>query len=963
MNRESKIMQETAMMTTPLPKIELGIDIETRSDANLKKVGSYRYCAAPTFDILLITYKFSDEPGDDGYKTIDLTKYTRREKKSPEFIHSEHERFWTALADPSIIKTAWNVSFERVALTRWLYEYQPLYLYQGERNTDVYSGKFNALGEVVNYSPEKWPLYMLPPNQWSDTMILAAHCGLPRSLKNAGSVLLPPDQQKMKEGGALIRKFCTPRKRRKSDPEDAGIVLYQDPTDPKNGKDWETFKRYNKQDVVTEQSIRKIVWKLYYEYNKDRSTEDIKKANDAKKRERKLWIRDQEINDYGVRLDRELADKIVRYSEGKKQDALCKASKITGLSNPNSVQQLCRWLAKKGVDVTDPETDKPSLTKAKVKELLSQEDLDPDVRRVLEIRQETGKASIKKFQTMLDMTTPQDPRARGILSFYGAPRTGRWAGKFLQPQNLAKNHMADEDLDAIRELAKTAPEKPDGSGPDFSAFEAYCKEHELGDPTDALSQLVRTGFVPSDGHEFVVSDFSAIEARVIAWMTATKWRLDTFEQGGDIYCESASQMFGVPVVKNGVNGELRAQGKVAELACIAEGSLVQTKRGLVPIEQVKMSDRIWDGEHYVKHGGVKYQGVRPVITYDNLSATWDHRVFVEGREKPVLFWSAARQHLKLRRGHKDKCPKTYPLTGRSVRVFDIKNCGPNHCYCVQGRIVHNCGYGGGVGAMKKMDFNHVINSDQKYREIVDAWRKRSPRIPEHWRIYEDAAKKAIELAKPSNAPAAARQENNASIEFHRPKDNKNKMLRLHETKLSTQTAFDRSYKRRGDPVTDNAEPFDVIFRVEKIMLPYRETPTYILKIQLPSGREIWYWNTKNEEDPDPDHQNWNTLSFMGTDQTKKKWEKIETYGGKITENIVQATARDILGVKMKKLEEMGYRVVFHIHDEMIIDAPKGKKEKDHNRQAVDNVMKEPVQWAPGLPLKGDTYTCAFYRKD
>lgn len=948
--------------TTRSKKIELGIDLETKSDAKIQKIGSYRYCAAPTFDILLATYKFSDE---QEYKTIDFTKFSRKEKKSPDFI-GPHKRFWETLADPNVIKTAWNVSFERIALTRWLYEYHPELLFQGSRAPyeDVYSGKFDVFGAPVDYSPEKWPLYMLPPNQWSDTMILAAHCGLPRSLKSAGEVLLPEEQQKMDEGRRLIHKFCVPRAHRKSDPDDAEKVLYHDPTDPKNSEDWKTFKKYNVQDVRTEQAIRKIVFQLYYGYcqaeTSERTPEDKARANEAKREERRLWIVDQVINDYGVALDRELADKIVRYSKQKQKEQLNEARNITGLSNPNSVSQLIGWLKDKGIDLVDPETGKESLNKAKVKDLLSQEDLDPDVRRVLEIRQETGKASLKKFQTMLDMTTPQDPRARGILSFYGAPRTGRWAGKFLQPQNLAKNHMDDTDLDNIRALIKSAPEKEDGSGPDLSAFEAYCRDHQLGEPNDALSQLVRTGFVPSEGHSFVVSDFSAIEARVIAWMTGTKWRLDTFKNGGDIYCESASQMFGVPVEKNGVNGDLRAQGKVAELACIAEGSLVQTKRGLVPIEQVKKSDRIWDGERYVKHGGVVFKGTRPVMTYDNLSATWDHRVFVEGRDKPMMFISAARQHLKLLRGHKDKCPKTLPLTGRSVRVFDIKNCGPNHRYCVQGRIVHNCGYGGGVGAMKKMDFNHVINNDAKYQEIVTAWRGRSPRIQEHWKIYETEAKKAIsKTAVNGKKIDAAFPEGFSDDRFYR----------IEEVKLGTLKDFENNWKRQREAPEDRETyPIDVTFWAEKIKLPYQGEKV-ILKITLPSGREIWYWDAKNEQIDENTTQT--TLSFMGTDQTKKKWQKIETYGGKITENIVQATARDILGVKMKTLEARGHRVVFHIHDEMIIDQ-RGttEAEKERNRQIVDSVMAEPVTWRlpqkekpQELPLKGDTYVCEFYRKD
>ena len=438
-----------------------------------------------------------------------------------------HPEFYEALIDPGVIKTAYNANFERTCFAAWLQE-------------------------------------GMPATQWLDTMVLAASLGLPRSLAAVGDALgLGEDEAKLRTGKALINYFCKPCRptkvnggRTRNYPKDAP-------------EKWEQFKTYNVQDVVTEQAILQRL----KQWRPDAS-------------ENALWALDQKINDRGVRLDIPMAEVVVEHDTELRDRLKQRAVVVSGLDNPNSLQQLTGWLDSYGIHVD-------SLAKDTVARLLSQE-LPAPVREVLTIRQSLGKTSVKKYQTMINMAGTDD-RARGTLMFYGG-HTGRFSGKGLQPQNLSKNEMPDAELDLAHDLVKAG---------DFESVEMIWG---AGTTSDILSQLVRTAFIPSEGCRFVVSDFSAIEARVIAWLAGEQWRLDVFENGGDIYCASASQMFGVPVEKNGVNGHMRKQGKIAELACIAEGSLVLTDRGEVPIEQVTTEMKVWDGAEWVSHEGVVYRG-------------------------------------------------------------------------------------------------------------------------------------------------------------------------------------------------------------------------------------------------------------------------------------------------------------------------------------------------------------------
>lgn len=568
----------------------------------------------------------------------------------------------------------------------------------------------------------KWTGSAMPPDEWRCTMIKALTLGLPGSLASVGMALgLPEDKLKDPQGKALIQYFSKPCKPTRSNGKRCRNYPAHDP------EKWALYRSYNRQDVVTEQEILKRL-SIY------KTTED----------EQKLWSLDQDMNDHGVKLDRKLIRNIVDYDTRHREELQDEARQITGLSNPNSPAQLKDWLETEGIHQT-------SLSKDTIATLLKG-DIPAEVRRVLEIRQALGKTSVSKYSTMLEAICDDD-RLRGILQFYGANRSGRWAGRLVQTHNLARNTLPD--LALARELVR------DG---DFDTLETL-----FGEPAFVFSELVRTAFIPSDGCRFVVSDFSAIEARVISWIAGEEWRLQTFRDGGDIYCATASQMYHVPVVKHGINGELRQKGKVAELAC---------------------------------------------------------------------------------------------------------------------------GYQGGVGAMKAMDREGKI-PEEELQGIVDAWRAANPTIPKLWRTCEMAAKTAI---------------------------------REHRTvRIRHGIAF--SY------VNGN------------------------LFVKLPGGRKLCYWGTRLRQD---DMTGRESIVYMGVNQTTKQWQETETYGGKLVENIVQATARDCLAVAMTRVAALGYKIVMHVHDEMIVDVPISDKDA---LTVINKCMADPIDWAPGLPLKGDGYETPFYMKD
>ena len=530
----------------------------------------------------------------------------------------------------------------------------------------------------------------LDPEGWKCSMVWAATLGLPMGLAKVGEVLAL-DKQKMSEGRDLIRKFCIPNKKtgERLMPEEAP-------------EDWETFRSYNIRDVETEMGIQRRISafpcseELWQEY----------------------WI-DQRINDRGVEVDLTLAKSAVEMSGVLSQDLKERMRDLTGLENPNSTAQLDLWLREHGVDME-------SLGKKEVAAVIDEAE-DPLIKEVLQLRLQSAKSSVKKYETMLRATCT-DGRARGMFQFYGAMRTGRFAGRVLQLQNLPQNHI--DNIALVRELARRG--------------ELESLEMMFDSVPDILSQLIRTAFVAKEGSRFIVADFSAIEARVIAWLAGEEWRMQAFAEGKDIYCASASAMFGVPVVKHGINGELRQKGKVAELACIAEGQLVLTNHGEKPIETVTTDDLVWDGEQWVAHEGVIYKGIKEVITYQGLTATPDHCVYIETGAY-IYLRKAVKFGFDLKNAYKDLevIDETH-LEPRLSKVFDIVNSGPHHRYTVSGKLVHNCGYGGSVGALKAFGADKMGLTEDEMLSIVNNWRDSSPRIVQLWWYVDRAIKQTLE---------------------------------------------------------------------------------------------------------------------------------------------------------------------------------------------------------------------------
>lgn len=651
-------------MTSWLERPRLFIDIETFSSTDIK-AGAFKYMEALDFEILLVAYAWNDEP----VRSLDLTDSIDREEL-PDII--------AGLLSPDVVKVAHNTAFERGAFAKTTCE-------------------------------------EMPPEEWEDTMILAAMNGLPMSLDEAGAALRLRDQ-KIKEGTLLINYFCKPCKPTIANGGRTRNLPHHAPDK------WERFAEYCRRDV----EVCREIWRKLHRFP-------------VPEWERRVWALDARINERGVLVDMDLAQAAIDVDEAFREEHTTELKQLTHLENPNSVAQLKEWLEGVGVFCE-------SLNKATVAEL-KKELPDPTTRRVLELRQLLGKTSTKKYEAMT-LSAGDDHRVRGLLQYYGAGRTGRWAGRLVQIQNLPQNHL--DQIDKVRELVRDR---------DLETLELL-----YDNVPDVLSQLIRTAFIAKPGHTFLVSDYAAIEARVIAYLAGEQWRMDVFAQGGDIYCSSASQMFKVPVVKHGENGHLRQKGKIAELAC---------------------------------------------------------------------------------------------------------------------------GYGGGVGALKAFGADKMGLTEEEMQDIVTQWRQASPTIPRFWRDTENAAKRALE---------------NPGRTFTLPCGVK--------------------YLRDADA----------------------------LRCRLPSGRILSYWGARLDND--------GSICFMGQNQTTRKWEKTETWGGKLVENIVQAYARDCLAVALLRLDEAGYSITFHVHDEIIAEAPEGSRWED-----MAEIMGRPIDWAPGLLLRGDGYSTKFYMKD
>lgn len=553
----------------------------------------------------------------------------------------------------------------------------------------------------------------LDPASWRCTMVWAATLGLPLSLEGVGAVL-GLEKQKLKEGKDLIRYFCTPAKAKD------GTTFRHFSTDAP--EKWEIFKAYNLRDVETEMAIQDKLAKF--------------PVDEAE------WVNyhlDQRINDRGIMLDMTMVHQAIACDDQFKRTHMDQARSVTGLENPNSPAQLKEWLAERGVEAD-------SLSKAAVLQML--EEADGEVELALSLRQELAKSSVKKY-TAMESVVGADSRARGLIQFYGANRTGRYAGRLIQVQNLPQNHLSD--LETVRTLIREGQ---------FDTVELLYDSVPM-----VLSELIRTAFVPKPGHRFFVADFSAIEARVIAWIAGEEWRQEVFAGGGDIYCASASQMFHVPVEKHGVNGHLRQKGKIAELAL---------------------------------------------------------------------------------------------------------------------------GYGGSVGALKAMGALNMGVPEEELKPLVDAWRLANPNIVRLWWDVDRAASTCV------------------------------------REKTTTEC--------RG------------------IKFIYQSGMMFVV---LPSGRRLVYVKPRMGVNRYGNE----SVTFEGVGE-QKKWLRLESYGPKFVENIIQATARDILAEAMLRLDAHGYKIVMHVHDEAVIEAP-----ADTSLEDICEVMGQTPTWAKGLLLRADGYICDFYKKD
>ncbi|WP_042395768.1 DNA polymerase [Clostridium saudiense] len=573
---------------------------------------------------------------------------------------------------------------------------------------------FNANFERVCLS--KYLNKKLSAKSWRCTAVQAASLGLPLSLDGVAQVL-GLQKQKMKEGKELIKYFSVPCKPTKSNGE-------RNRNYPHHSLErWEVFKKYCAQDVEVEKAIRKRLERYPIITS-----------------EQEIYVLDQEINDRGILIDTKLVEKSIECENIHKEDIYAEAQKLTGLENPNSVIQLKQWLLENGVEVE-------SLSKKTVADLAK--DAEEDVQRLLNLRSQLSKTSVKKYEA-IERVLCADKRVRGLLQFYGANRTGRWAGRLVQVQNLPQNHI--KDLTLARDLVKNG---------EFETLDML-----FDNVSQVLSELIRTAFIPKENHRFIVADFSAIEARVIAWLAEEKWRLDVFNSHGKIYEASASQMFKIPIEEITKTSPLRQKGKISELAL---------------------------------------------------------------------------------------------------------------------------GYGGSVGALAAMGALDMGVKEEELQGLVSKWRQANPNITKLW---WDIDKAAIKVVKEKS--------------------------------------------------------FEV---VGKIKIFYEKG---IMFITLPSGRNLSYIKPRLETNK----FGRKGITYEGIGATKK-WERIETYGPKLVENIVQATARDLLAEAMINVDKKGYEIVMHVHDEIIVETPIGKG----SLKEVCDVMAIAPEWAKGLPLRADGFECEYYRKD
>lgn len=968
----------------------LWVDIETRSSVDLKRASVYRYVESEDHEVQICSYARGSGPvqhaiGEDAIRQIE------------------------GLFDPRVLKVAHNANFERVNLSRL-------------------SGL--PVGEY------------LPPECWIDTAELAAAYGYPRALSAWTKAM--GGEVKDEAGTRLINMFAKPPFTR---PED-------------RPEEFKRYVAYCDQDVA---SMRDAARRLGRRYPTN---------------EQRVAAADKRINDRGVRIDTALAARGQEEGERNKQDDTRRVVEVTGVANPNSRQQLAAWLAeqrvyvnlgKQGAEgcdgfVVPAEERDPkgwfaeAFDKEAVSELLEWTDIPEQVREVLTRRQDMAKAASAKFEAALRGVS-EDRRYRGALQYYGAS-TGRWAGRGLQLQNVSHDHWGDEGKgDAHLEEESLAAADRLLQGARFSM--------------DDLSRTIRTMLVGP----FLVCDYSAIEARVIAWLAGEQWRLDFFEAGeGDIYCESASRIFKVPVVKHGANGHLRAKGKVAELACLACGTLVATDHGEVPIQEVTKDMRVWDGEEFVRHDGVIFKGIREVLDYGGLTATPDHLVFVEGSPDPVPFGFAAENGARLcrtrarrnylgkvvsylrraamgaRRSHTVRAGSVPLLRGESLGIPGLRQRGRKESgwhsrdAAIQPGVVQAAGSSEvpvhkrrvppvpqlrGQGDHLRLPLRarrmSVGSEGPRVRKTGDGTRpyRQRQRLREGEPAVGNARREQLEQEELKNTRwlgavlrrlTVALRLCDSNQEAPRGEDQRRDPRRRAEGRNRTEEGL--ASDRRLVPVYDivNAGPrhrfvadgvlvhncgygggqnaiaamggknIPVRERMEIVDLWRHSNPRIVSWwtqmqravakggragritvscdgddrwVWLPSGRPIVYRNVRREEWPVTDKRTGEVSWKRGLrcDSPRPGGGRLPLSPMVTAENPTQAVARDLLAHALLRLDKEGAPVVFHVHDEIVVE-DKGSL----TLEQLNEVMADKPDWAEGLPVSADGYRCLRYRK-
>ena len=965
-----------------MPKT-LSIDLETFSPVDIRDCGSFRYIDDPEFEILLFGYAF----GEDEPTVVDLC--------SGEEIPDE---VTDALYSSDYIKTGYNNAFERYALWKHFGRY-------------------------------------CPPEQWEDTMVLAAVCGLPLGLGAVGSALgLPEDKAKDKAGKALIKYFCCPCKPTKTN---GGRERNYPEHAPEK---WAQFIEYNRQDIVTERHIRNMLlrWK-------------------PDETEHRFWCLDARINERGMRVDTQLVRNALDFDARYKAELTEKAVTLSGLDNPKSVAQIKDWLyQQEGITVA-------SLNKAVVADVIKQLNTDK-AREFMAVRAELSKTSTMKYEAMRRSVCP-DGHIKGCFQFYGASRTGRFAGRLVQLQNLPQNHM--EDLATARALVSAGQ------------YETVKALYESVSGT--LSELIRTALIPEPGCRFIVCDYSAIEARVIAWLADEQWRLDVFRSGGDIYCASASQMFKVPVVKHGENGHLRQKGKIAELAlgygggvnalkafgadkmgmsdedmvetvdlwrsaspricalwksleramikcivrkcstvstighirfdweqgivwmrlpsgrriayygaqygesrwkngnaisymgqdqrtkkwarletwggklvenCWAEGTLVLTDRGWVPIESITPADLIWDGIEWVEtDGAIRREHREQLFELDGLLVTGDHRILTtEGWRNVKTCDGLDRLPVQLPENNWPRQEQGRPrqnTLGGEMRMRETVGSGyPGHT------------------KKRKTRPPLLLRMQETRAHVTSTYHARNVSAPRLCRL----ALFSSALYKPKRS-GLAQLWGAGYYRLRQMAAQLRELLGGHGRFIQTTRGLGvRPHRQRHGVFTGQLSLGVSIGQrpkqtrrpqgaIQRALYPAERTVGnngYRVHHTVVSFRPRLSVRTSDRHSG-PDKPIYDILNCGA----RHRYVVLGNTGAILSHNCVQSIARDCLRESMLALDAAGCDIRAHVHDEVIISEPRdGRSVED-----IAEIMGRPLPWAEGLPLRGDGYECDFYMKD